>query len=72
MKEKIEYRKSELLGMIKDRFYEIENECSDIELGYFGDEDVESFYEFLISKHCDEWIIIDDESEEGGDNEGTF
>ena len=49
MKEKREYKKSELLDMIKDGFYEIENECSDIELGCFGDEDVESFYEFLIS-----------------------
>ena len=47
MKEKREYKKSELLDMIKDGFYEIENECSDIELGCFGDEDVESF-----SFHC--------------------
>ena len=72
MKEKREYKKSELLDMIKDGFYEIENECSDIELGCFGDEDVESFYEFLISKHRDEWIVIDDESEKGGNYEGTF
>ena len=72
MKEKREYKKSELLDMIKDGFYEIENECSDIELGGFGDEDVESFYEFLISKHRDEWVIIDDTSEEGGYYEGTF
>ena len=72
MKEKREYKKSELLDMIKDGFYEIENECSDIELGRFGDEDVESFYEFLISKHRDEWVIIDDTSEEGGYYEGTF
>lgn len=72
MKEKREYKKSELLDMIKNGFYEIENVCSDIELGCFGDEDVESFYEFLISKHRDEWIVIDDTSEEGEYYEGAF
>ena len=34
--------------------------------GYFDEEDVQSYLNFLIERYHDEWIVIDD-TQEGGD-----
>ena len=38
----------------------------DIDGGYFDEEDVQSYLNFLIERYHDEWIVIDD-TQEGGD-----
>lgn len=39
---------------------------TDIDEGYFDEEDVQSYLNFLIERYHDEWIVIDD-IQEGGD-----
>ena len=38
----------------------MENESSDIDPGFFTEDDVWSLYEFLLMRHKDDWFVIDD------------
>ena len=52
--------KSELLEQIRRDFEIMENESSDIDPGFFTEDDVWSLYEFLLMRHRDDWYVIDD------------
>ena len=52
--------KSELLEQIRRDFEIMENESSDIDPGFFTEDDVWSLYEFLLMRHKDDWFVIDD------------
>ena len=52
--------KSELLEQIRQDFEIMENESSDIDPGFFTEDDVWSLYEFLLMRHQDDWYVIDD------------
>ena len=52
--------KSELLEQIRHDFEIMENESSDIDPGFFTEDDVWSLYEFLLMRHKDDWYVIDD------------
>ena len=69
--QKTEYKKIELLGIIKAEMGELEDKCEDIDMGYFNESDVDSFYNYLLSKYKDEIFVVDDTGE-GGDYEGAF
>lgn len=56
--------KSELLNRIREDLIAIENESSDCDKDSFTEDDVWSLYEFLLSRHKDDWIVIDDNREE--------
>lgn len=58
-------RKSELLAQIRADLKAWEENQTDFDENYFDESDVISYYEFLINKYQDKWIIIDDT--EGGD-----
>lgn len=62
--------KSELLEQIRQDFEIMENESSDIDPGFFTEDDVWSLYEFLLMRHQDDWYVIDDmEDEEDEEDE---
>ena len=63
-------RKSELLAQIRADLKAWEEAEPDFDDNYFDESDVMSYYEFLTDRYRDEWIIIDDTKEGGGD-EGT-
>ena len=63
-------RKSELLAQIRADLKAWEKAEPDFDDNYFDESDVMSYYEFLTDRYRDEWIIIDDTKEGGGD-EGT-
>lgn len=69
--QKTEYKKTELLGIIKAGMKELEDKCEDMDIGYFSESDIDSYYNFLLSKYKDEIAVIDDTGE-GGDYEGAF
>ncbi len=52
--------KSELLNRIREDLIAIENESSDCDSESFTEDDVWSLYEFLLSRHKDDWVVIDD------------
>lgn len=56
--------KSELLEQIRHDFEIMENESSDIDPGFFTEDDVWSLYEFLLMRHQDDWYVIDDMEDE--------
>ena len=58
-------RKAELLNQIRIDLKTWEENQPDFDENYFDESDVISYYEFLINKYRDKWIIIDDT--EGGD-----
>lgn len=60
-------RKSELLAQIRADLKAWEEAESDFDDNYFDESDVISYYEFLVNKYRDEWVIIDDTREGGGD-----
>lgn len=62
--------KSELLDRIVEDLKAMESESSDADSGLFTDDDVWSLYEFLLMRHKDDWIVIDDIEEE--DSEGDY
>ena len=62
--------KSELLEQIRQDFEIMENESSDIDPGFFTEDDVWSLYEFLLMRHKDDWFVIDDM--EDGDTEDSY
>lgn len=61
--------KSELLNHITAKLKAMESEPSDIELGLFTEDDVWSLYEFLLMRHKDDWIVIDDMKDDGCEDE---
>ena len=62
--------KSELLEQIRQDFEIMENESSDIDPGFFTEDDVWSLYEFLLMRHRDDWYVIDDMKD--GDTEDSY
>lgn len=68
--------KSELLNHIIEVLKAMESEPSDIEPGFFTEDDVWSLYEFILMRHKDDWIVIDDiddnDEEEVDSTEETF
>lgn len=60
-------RKSELLAQIRTDLKAWEEAEPDFDDNYFDESDVISYYEFLTDRYRDEWIIIDDTKEGGGD-----
>lgn len=60
-------RKSELLVQIRADLKAWEEAEPDFDDNYFDESDVISYYEFLVNKYRDEWGIIDDTREGGGD-----
>ena len=62
--------KSELLVQIRQDFEIMENESSDIDPGFFTEDDVWSLYEFLLMRHQDDWYVIDDMKD--GDTEDSY
>ena len=68
---KTEYKKTELLGSIKAGMKELEDKCEDMDIGYSNESDIDSYYNYLLSKYKDEIIVVDDTGE-GGDYEGVF
>ena len=63
-------RKSELLAQIRADLKAWEEAEPDFDDNYFDESDVISYYEFLVNKYRDEWVIIDD-IREGGSDEGA-
>ena len=59
-------KKSELIEQIREDFKLWEEMSLDIDEGYFDEEDVQSYLNFLIERYHDEWVVIDD-TQEGGD-----
>ena len=59
-------KKSELIEQIREDFKLWEEMSPDIDKGYFDEEDVQSYLNFLIERYHDEWVVIDD-TQEGGD-----
>ena len=57
--------KSELLNRIREDLIAIENESSDCDSESFTEDDVWSLYEFLLMRHKDDWIVIDDMKDDG-------
>ena len=60
-------RKSELLAQIRADLKAWESAEPDFDDKYFDESDVISYYEFLVNTYRDEWVIIDDTGEGGGD-----
>ena len=52
--------KSELLDRIREDLIAIENESSGCDQESFTEDDVWSFYEYLLMRHKDDWVVIDD------------
>lgn len=69
--QKTEYKKTELLGIIKAGMKELEDKCEDMDIGYFNESDIDSYYNYLLLKYKDEIAVIDDTGE-GRDYEGAF
>ena len=55
-----------ILEQIREDFKLWEEMSPDIDEGYFDEEDVQSYLNFLIERYHDEWVVIDD-TQEGGD-----
>ena len=60
-------RKSELLAQIRADLKAWEEAEPDFDDNYFDESDVISYYDFLVNKYQDEWVIIDDIREGGSD-----
>ena len=56
-------RKSELLAQIRADLKAWEEAEPDFDDNYYDESDVQSYYEFLVNKYRDEWVIIDDTEE---------
>lgn len=52
--------KSELLDRIMEDLKAMESESSDCNQESFTEDDVWSLYEFLLMRHKDDWVVIDD------------
>lgn len=63
-------RKFELLAQIRADLKAWKKAEPDFDDNYFDESDVISYYDFLVNKYQDEWVIIDD-IREGGSDEGA-
>ena len=63
-------RKFELLAQIRAHLKAWEKAEPAFDDNYFDESDVISYYDFLVNKYQDEWVIIDD-IREGGSDEGA-
>ena len=63
-------RKSELLAQIRADLKAWEKAEPDFDDNYFDESDVISYYDFLVNKYQDEWVLIDD-FRVGGSDEGA-
>jgi hypothetical protein len=57
--------KSELLSHIIEGLKAMESEHLDIDPECFTEDNVWSLYEFLLMRHKDDWIVIDDMKDDG-------
>lgn len=60
--------KSELLDRIREDLIAIENESSDCNQESFTEDDVWSLYEFLLMRHKDDWVVIDNMEDDDTDD----
>ena len=60
--------KSELLNRIREDLIAIENESSDCDSESFTEDDVWSLYEFLLMRHKNDWVVIDDMKDDDTDD----
>lgn len=60
--------KSELLDRIRENLIAIENESSDCNQESFTEDDVWSLYEFLLMRHKNDWVVIDDMKDDDTDD----
>lgn len=60
--------KSELLDRIREDLIAIENESSDCDQESFTEDDVWSLYEFLLMRHKDDWVVIDNMEDDDTDD----
>ena len=60
--------KSELLDRIREDLIAIENESSGCNQESFTEDDVWSFYEYLLMRHKDDWVVIDDMKDDDTDD----
>lgn len=60
--------KSELLDRIREDLIAIENESSDCNQESFTEYDVWSLYEFLLMRHKNDWVVIDDMKDDDTDD----
>ena len=60
--------KSELLDRIREDLIAIENESSDCNQESFTEDDVGSLYEFLLMRHKNDWVVIDDMKDDDTDD----
>ena len=60
--------KSELLDRIREDLIAIENESSDCNQESFTEDDVWSFYEYLLMRHKNDWVVIDDMEDDDTDD----
>ena len=60
--------KSELLDRIREDLIAIENELSDCNQESFTEDDVWSLYEFLLMRHKNDWVVIDDMKDDDTDD----
>lgn len=60
--------KSELLDRIREDLIAIENESSDCDQESFTEDDVWSLYEFLLMRHKNDWVVIDDMKDDDTDD----
>ena len=51
-------KKSELIEQIREDFKLWEEMSPDIDEGYFDEEDVQSYLNFLIERYHDEWVVL--------------
>ena len=60
--------KSELLDRIREDLIAIENESSDCNQESFTEDDVWSLYEYLLMRHKDDWVVIDNMEDDDTDD----
>lgn len=57
-------RCSELVKEIREDFQSIEDGISDIDRDFNDEDTVESYLNFLVELHINDWLVIDDRYEE--------
>ena len=59
-KEKETVYKSELMRLVRDELRRTEEESPEMGPGYFSEETIREFYDFVVRRHSDIWNVIDD------------
>lgn len=57
-------RSSELVKEIREDFHSIVDGNPDIDRDFYDDNAVESYLNFLVELHINDWLVIDDRYEE--------